>query len=156
MSAILEALKYAGILIGIIWSLIGKFKPEFYLVNFDEEGPYNEVKNLHYTSIYNNTSVFMNRYADVESRALIRLCELRYAGTMINFRNSKGGFWKPGESNWFHNVGICGLAPTYSHSITHMGGPILIGNVLSPGNVRQVVFQYDSNKERGGPHKTRT
>ena len=86
----------------------------------------------------------MNRY-DVEF-VLIRLCELRYAGTMINFRIVKVDSGKPGESNWFHNVGICGLAPTYSHSITHMGGPILIGNVLSPSNVRQVVFQYDSNK----------
>ena len=148
MAAILEVLKYMGILIGIIWGLIGKFKPEFYLVNFNKEGPFNEIKDNHYSHISNNTSAFVNRYADAESRAMIRLAEFRYAGTMINFRNSKGGFWKPGETNWFHNVGICSLAPTYAQSITHLGNPIIIGDLITePSGVRQVVFQYDKYKQ---------
>ena len=147
LSTIRDVITYLGILVGIIWSLIGLFKPEFYLVNFNEEGPYNEVKDNHYPCIHNNTSMFLNRYADFKSRAIIRLCEMRYAGTMINFKNSKGGFWAGTEKNFFHNVGICSMAPTYAQSVTHLGNPILIGNTLQSTGVRQVAFQFSYDKD---------
>ena len=153
MEAIAAVIFALGILIGIIWGIIGKFKPEFYLVNYNEEGPYNEIKDNHYPCIHNNTSMFCNRYADWQSRAVIRLCELRYAGTMINFKNSKGGFWAGTEKNFYHNVGICSMAPTYAQSVTHLGNPILIGDTLQSTGVRQIAFQF--SHDRGEDHHKR-